>query len=252
MKTLLVFFLAFVSYNGYNLFKLVTSKSNLEKIENSSISHHNSKNCEVKSWNVQNSKYKNGNVYVIKIKKSKMSFVVTKNPSNYDFYINANFFANRPIGEVMIDKKIVNKKKSGGGYFVSDGKNFDFTLYSRPSNVKYSSQTHLIGIKNGKLNNGIMYQRWSKTSAYRILLGEDKDGNFIALHSDRYAPISIKEICEIGIKEGIVTGLVFDGGTSVDVKIKDGFYSHGFSVVPDFARSFSYELKPPIYIAGNF
>lgn len=252
MKSLFLVLVSLVSFNVYNLSNLFGSKANKTSISNKSQVHHSTNNCEIKSWDIENSDYKDGKIYVIKIKKSKMSFVVTKNPSKYDFYINANFFADKPIGEVMINKKIINKKKSNGGYFVSDGKNFDFTLSQRPKNISYSSQTHLVGIKNGKLNNSIMYQKWSRSSAYRILLGKDKDGNFIAIHSNRYSPTSIKTICEIGIKEGMITGLVFDGGTSVDVSIKDGLYYHSFNVVPDFARNFNKDLKPPVYIAGNF
>ena len=213
---------------------------------------HSSNKCEVSSYNVNNSKYSDGKIYSIKIFKNKMNFEVTKNPSNFDFSINSNFFASKPLGEVIIDSKIVNRRVYGGGFFISNGKNFDFTINSRPKNINYSSQTHLVGIKNGKLNNSIMYQRWSKVSAYRILLGKDRYGNFLALHSDRYSPISIKEICEIGIKEGMIVGLVFDGGTSVDVKINDGLYSHRFSVVPNFTRAFDKDLQPPVYIAGNF
>jgi len=249
------FFLAFIGFtviNSYNLIRVTVPNSNKQSLVNKTNLNYSSSNCEVKSWVVKNSDYTNGKIFVVRIKKNKMSFVVTKKPSDYDFYINANFFADRPIGEVMIDKKVINKRKSGGGYFVSSQDNFDFTINSRPRNVSYSSQTHLVGIKNGKLNSGIMYQRWSKASAYRILLGKDKQGNFVALHSDRYAQVSIQQICEIGIKEGLVTGLVFDGGTSVDVEINDGLFSHGFSVVPSFARSFNKDLQPPVYIAGNF
>jgi len=212
-------------------------------------SNHNSKNCEIKTRTVKTT---GSTITVIKINKNKMSFVVTKNPSEYDFYINANFFADRPIGEVMIDNKIINKKKNNGAYFVSNKNGFDFTVNSRPNNINYSSQTHLVGIKNGKLNNTIMHQGWSKKQVYRILLGKDKDGNFLALHTNRLSYASIKDICEMGIKEGMIVGLIFDGGPSVNVNIKDGSYTHNFNAVPNVIRKIKWELNPPIYIAGNF
>jgi len=207
---------------------------------------------QTKNYVIKKVKNDKTKVHVIKIKKNKMNFVVTKDPTNYDFYINANFYDKGPIGEVIIDNKMIQKKNKNGGYFISNNDGFDFTINSRPKNVNYSSQTHLVGIKNCKLNNSIMYQKWSRIKTFRILLGKDIDGNFMVIHTDRFSESSIKELCEIGISEGMIVGLVYDGGPSVNIRFKDGVYIHGFNAVPNFIRKTKKGLEPPIYIAGNF
>lgn len=252
MKIIIIILFTILSLNIVPIVDMTTSNNNLSKQIFTSKTEYESNNCKVSFYPIINSKYSDGKIFVIKIFKNKMKFEVTKSPSKYDFYINSNFFSTKPLGEVLINDKIEIKKKNRGGFFVSQNNSFDFTINKRPNNVTFSSQTHLIGIKNGKINKSIIKPKWSRKSTYRILLGEDVDGNFVAIHSNRFAMISIKEICEIGLKEKLVTGLVFDGGTSVDVNINDGFYNHSFSAVPKFIRFFSKDLSPPVYISGNF
>jgi len=252
MKIIITSLFVILLLNIVPIVGMMISKNNISKHIFTPKTEYQSENCKINFYPITNSKYSNGKIFVIKIFKNKMKFEVTKSPNKFDFYINSNFFSSKPIGEVLINNKVEIKRKNNGGFFVSHNNFFDFTVNKRPNNVKFSTQTHLVGIKNGKINYGIMHQRWSRFPAYRILLGKDKEGNFVALHSDRYAQISIKEICEIGIREGLITGLVFDGGTSVDVEINDGTYSHEFSAVPSFARNFHKNLQPPVYIVGNF
>ena len=231
---------------------LLFSKGNLKSVSSTQKITHTSSNCEVSSFNVSNSKYLDGKIYCIKIFKNKMNFEVTKNPGDFDFSINSNFFSTKPLGEVIIDKKIISRRVHGGGFFTTKNGDFNLTTRSRPSNVDFSSQTHLVGIRNGELNPYVMNAGWSRAQYYRILIGKNSEGDLLILHSDRYALISIKDICKVGKSVGMITGLIFDGGASVDVSITDGLYSHSFQALPTIVRKFRKNVTPPIYIAGNF
>jgi len=233
---------------------LIRPLSNIVSVDYSSSIVHKSENSKVEKFTVKNSSSINGNIYSITIYKNKMNYGVTKKPYSNNFYINSNFFGKngKEIGEVIIDGKKINHKRPGGGYFTSNGDEFGISFYSRPKNVKYSSQTHLIGVKSGKLNKSIMSQHWSKANYYRILVGEDREGNLMVLHSDRNALVSIKMICEIAIKNGMVNGLVFDGGSSVDIGLEDNGFSHDFKTVPNTIKGLANIPKPPVYICGNF
>jgi hypothetical protein len=252
MKSTLLIITSFFLIELVPLSSLFLSKGNLQSVSKTKNTVHTSNNCEVFSFDVNNSNYVDGKIYCIKIYKNRMNFEVTKNPSDFDFSINSNFFASRPLGEVIIGKKLINKRAKGGGFFSSKDGNFDVTTGNRPSNVEYSSQTHLVGIRNGELNSNVLNAGWSKAQYYRILVGKDSYGNLIILHSNRFALVSIKDICKVGKSVGMTTGLIFDGGASVDVSITDGLYSHSFQALPTIARKFKKNVTPLIYIAGNF
>lgn len=252
MKSTLLILTSFILLELVPLSTLIFSKGNKKLVSNHQNIVHVSKNCEVSSFNVNNSNYLDGKIYCIKIFKNKMNFEVTKKPQNYDFSINSNFFSTKPIGEVIINKKLLVKRVSGGGFFTSKNGNFSISTKNRPNNVDFSSQTHLNGIVNGKLNYNVLNAGWAKKQYYRILIGKDSEGNLIVLHSNRYALISIKDICIVGKSVGMVTGLVFDGGSSVDVNLNDGMFSHSFQALPSVIRNFKKNVTPPIYISGNF
>lgn len=252
MRILLVFFITVLISETIFLLELSFSTNNKSHISEDIKKVNTSPDIQIHTYEVQNSDYKNGKIFVVKIPKSKMIFQVSQNPSEFDFFVNANFFSDKPLGEVVINGRTVTPQKKGGGFFIVDGDNFNFVTNNRPKNISFSSQTHLVGISKGKLNHSIMFQNWSKLQTYRILLGKDKNGNFVLLHSDRYGLVSIREICEIGIKEGLIEALVFDGGNSVDVNLQHNLFNHSFSVIPRPIRSLNKDWNPPIYICGNF
>lgn len=254
MKTIFFSLLVLLgSYVTYNETALLNPPSkNITNISQSTLEH-SSEKCDVYKVPVSNSKRLNGSVYVIVLKKNKMNFKVTNtDETTNDFYMNSNFFANGPIGEVKIDGEIKNSKKRAGGFFTSNGHSPKIYFNSRPNSVKYSSQTHLIGIKNGVVNNRICKQRWAKLKTYRILIGKDKNNNIIVIHSGDGGFQTIKDVCELGVKYGVVNGLLFDGGSSVDVGLKDGFYYHTFQSVSTISKKFVGIHKPYTYIIGNF
>jgi hypothetical protein len=254
MKTIIISLIILLGgYTTYNEAALLTPPSkNITNFSNSTLEHTSDK-CDVYNVPVSNTKRLDGSVYVIVLKKNQMNFKVSsKNETSNDFYMNSNFFANGPIGEVKIDGETKNRKKLGGGFFTSNGNSPKLYFNSRPNSVKYSSQTHLIGIKNGVINNRICKQKWARLKTYRILIGKDKKNNVIVVHSGNGGFQTIKDVCKIGVKYGIVNGLLFDGGSSVDVGLKDGFYSHTFQSVSTISKKLVGIHKPYTYIIGNF
>lgn len=209
---------------------------------------HSSKKCSVKK-----NKLGNGEVYIVKINKSTMSYKVdTKNTGEVDFYLNSNFFTNtRPIGEVLVNGKIVNGKVKGGGYFHTTGGDAKITLGNR-SNALYSTQTKYIGIRNGVLNQNMFKSKLSRWKTYRTLLGKNMNGDLILVHSGKNGLLSNEDICKIGKEEGMVDALLFDGGSSIEVLLVDGTFKHQYHSVSDETKQRLKIHKPFAYITGKF
>jgi len=241
MKTKIsLFILTFILFVG------IFANSSDKSIKNDFL--HTSKRCTVKKIS-----FGTGDIFIVKIFKNKMSYKVdSKNDENVDFYLNSNFFTNQsPIGEVLVNGKLINKKVKMGGYFTSNGGNPKITLYSRPSSL-YSTQTKYIGIKNGVLNESMFKSKLSKWKTYRTLLGKDKDGNLILIHSGRNGLVSIKDISIMGKSEGMIDALIFDGGSSIEVLVKDNNYVHRYHSVSDIDKKRLKIHKPFSYITGKF
>lgn len=203
-----------------------------------------------KKFVIQNVSYKTSSLYVITIKKNTMKFGVTKKtPYDNEFYMNSNFFKNskKPIGEVIINRKVINPKENYGGYFYTVNGNPMISIGSHPKNVEFSSQTKYIGIKNNKINNNIVDKPLNSQKEYRTLIGKNQNGDLIVIHSARDGKISMRNICEIGLNYGIQIGLIFDGGSSVDIGLND----HSFKSIP-FGKTLIGIDEPPVFIVGNF
>jgi exopolysaccharide biosynthesis protein len=203
-----------------------------------------------------NSKSFNGNSYVLMtFEKNSMNFEVKKRKNvNDDFYMNANFFtpSGKEIGEVIINGKKINKKVSFGGYFYSNGGQGHVSLYKRPSNVKFCVQTKFVGIVNGKINKRVTRYGLNKNGAYRTLIGETKKGDIILIHSNNLSLVSMDEICEFGIEKGMINGILFDGGSSVDIGLNSTDVNYSFKSLPSVIKKMIGTPEPPIYIIGNF
>ena len=61
----------------------------------------------------------------------------------------------------------------------------------------------------------------------------------------------MREISEFAITQGMISGILFDGGSSVDIGIKTKNLNYSFKSVPSFAKLFMGIDEPPIYIVGN-
>lgn len=214
---------------------------------------HSSDRCLIKTIPLISHSFFKNKLYVVKIFKSRMNFdVVTSNEGNYDFYINSNFFSKTgPLGEVKSNGQILNNSYSRGGYFSGVGSKFNITS-KKQKNTSYSSQTHLMGIINGNLNKKIFHNKFGKLKTHRILVGNDKNGNLVIIHSDYLSKINLEELCILGKNEGILNGLIYDGGSSIEIKIKDGSFIHKFHTLPNVIKKVVNIHKPFVYIVGNF
>lgn len=199
--------------------------------------------------------YSDGNFNVFVIPKGSMKFGVSKKkPVNSDFYINSNFFTkgNRPIGLVVINgKKTSNRVKGGGYFYVKNG-----TPYVRskscPPEVDHSSQTILWGIDNGVKNKRLFRTRNGQENVYRTIMGENKKGEIMIVSSNRTGLVTIKEIVDFAYSEGMVEGILLDGGSSVDYKFNDGNKKLILQAVPSGIKSILDIKEPTTYIYGNF
>lgn len=205
---------------------------------------------DTSKFTVKSELFSKNDLTIITIKKNSMEFgVTTKQPHKNDFYMNSNFFdlSGRPIGEVVVNGKTIKGRNSGGGFFYTVNGEPMISVGSHPKNVKNCSQTNYVGIINGKINKRVTNHGVNKKDAYRTLIGKNENGDLLIIHSNRMGMVSMNEICEFGIKKGIKTGLIFDGGSSVDV----GINGHSFESVP-IGKGLLGIDNPPVYIVGNF
>lgn len=189
---------------------------------------------------------------VVTIKKNSMDFsVVTENPTNNDFYMNSNFFtpSAKPIGEVISNGVKINSRVKGGGFFYTKNGQPMITIGKHPKNVDNCSQTSYVGIINGVVNEKMVNRGVNKQKAYRTLIGKNLDGDLVIIVSNRLGLISMGDISNFGISKGIRLGLIFDGGSSVDIGINNDY---SFKSVPGIGKKLGKIHEPPVYIVGNF
>jgi hypothetical protein len=201
-------------------------------------------------------KVKSGHHFnVMVVNKEAMKFgVSTRKPKNCDFYINSNFFTkgNDPIGSVVINgKKISNKVKGGGYFYVKNGKPF-VKAKSCPGKVEHSSQSILWAIDNGVKNKRLFKTASGNDEVYRTIIGENSKGDIMIISSTRIGLVSIKEIVDFAEEQGMVEGILLDGGSSVDYKMNDGKNEITLKSVPSGFKSLLDISEPTTYIYGNF
>lgn len=210
---------------------------------------------EIKTIDVSKFVTTSGNVTILTIKKGTMSYKVTnREHRNFDFYINANYFDIRdiPVGEVKINNKNITRKNKGGGFFTTDGKNPKFYFGNRPKDVKYSSQTHTPVINKGLINKELINRKWTKSRLPRLILGETKSGDIIVLHTRDNCKLSIYELTFIAQKFGVYNGLMFDGGSSIEVGLKSNYVNYHYQIVSDISRKIFNVPTPKVFIVGSF
>lgn len=201
-------------------------------------------------------KVKSGNTFnVMIVNKESMKFgVSSKKPKNCDFYINSNFFTkeNNPIGSVIVNgKKISNRVKGGGYFYVKNGKPY-IKAKSCPGKVEHSSQSILWAIDNGVKNKRLFKTASGKEEVYRTIIGENSNGDIMIISSARMGFVSIKEIVDFAEEQGMVEGILLDGGSSVDYKMNDGKNEVSLKSVPSGFKSLLDISEPTTYIYGNF
>ncbi len=195
-----------------------------------------------------------GKVNVIKIRKNSCNYKIAKgNPTKNEFYMNSNYFAKdgSSIGEVILSGRKISDRRPSGGFFTTDGSNPKFYFGNRPNNVEFSSQTHTPLIINGHPKNNIMKQSWAKKGAARILIGENSSGDIIVTHTYK-TDMTVSEFYQSIKKLGIVNGLMFDGGSSVEIGLKNGDINYHYQEVNDIFKIIGNIPSPKIFIVGNF
>jgi hypothetical protein len=196
--------------------------------------------------------YRNNNFDVMVFNPKNMSFGVSVGkPNNVNFYMNSNFFNKRAIGLVVVDGHRKSGRVNGGGYFyVKNGKP-SIGIYSCPSGVDYASQTILWGIRNGSPNTSLTKRGHAKVKTYRNIVGKDKNGNLVVIASNDGGVVTIKDVINEGLRMGIIDGVLFDGGTSVDYKYTDNHYTNKFQSLSSTLKKIGGVDEPTTYIYGK-
>lgn len=198
---------------------------------------------------------RDGLVNVIVLKKKSLSYeVVNKNHRSYDFYMNANYFTkeNIPVGEVIINKKTYSKINNGTGFFTTDGNTPSFSYVKHSKDVKYSCQTHTPLIRNGNGYPKIFSKKWAKIKLPRLVIGENKYGDIIIIHTIEDTRCSVSEMYEISKNQGMVNALMFDGGASIEIGLRYKNFKYRYQIVSDLERKFFNVPTPSVFIVGNF
>jgi hypothetical protein len=192
--------------------------------------------------------------HIITFKKDKVNFGVSNtNQGNFKFYVNSNFFGSdgQPIGGVVIDGKRTSPRvNKGGSFVVKEGK--PNIVFGSVDNAKYESQSIIWVVKKGVVNNDMLKQPHAKKEVMRLLMGKNKNGEIVVIHSNQYVLVTMKEIVDVAIKNGLTDVIILDSGSSVDLMLTDGNYTHSVKSVPSDIKQMVGIKEPPVYITGSF
>jgi len=219
---------------------------------NQKITHSKTKSTRLKYEGDGVKVYTNNNFDIYVFNPNKATFGVSSSrPSGKKFYMNSNFFNKKAIGLVVENGVKKSSRVPGGGYFYVSGNQVNVKRGGCPRNTDYASQTILWGIDNGVINKSLIRQRHSKQLTYRNIVGKNKNGEIIFVVSNFGGLVTIEDVINEGIKQGMVEGVLFDGGTSVEYKFNDGKYSTSFIALSDSGKKLVGIDKPTTYIYVN-
>ncbi len=202
---------------------------------------HNSKRAHLKE---------NEGFHVITIKNDFMDFSVSKEiTDDYDFYINSNYFTPKrePTCGVIINGKTENKQVNKGGAFIVKNGKADI-VFDPMNDVDYLSQTHIWLIKEGKINDRVLNQNHAKKKFCRLLIGKNKNQDIVVIHSNKLNFVTMRELTNFALKQGVTNAINLDSGPSVEVFLRDGNYKYEMKSSPYKSPS----KNPVIYITGKF
>ena len=89
-----------------------------------------------------------------------------------------------------------------------------------------------------------MRQRHAKLLTYRNIVGKNKNGEIIFVVSNFGGVVTIEDVINEGVKQGMVEGILFDGGSSVEHVFNDGKYSTSFIALSDGGKKLSVATEP--------
>ena len=194
--------------------------------------------------------YENNDMNVFVIEKDSMTFGVSESqPSDSDFFVNANFFDNSgPIGLVVIDgMRTSNRVRQGGFFYVLNNQAYVDAATS-PRYTEFNAQSILSAIDNGKVNTALTRARHGKRRTYRTLIGQTQNGDIVFIASGRTGLVTISEIIDLAIENNVHDGILLDGGSSVDYR----FGRTRFKSIPNAVKNVMEIEEPKTYIYGNF
>ncbi len=193
--------------------------------------------------------YSNNNFNIFMFDPKKVNFGVSSSrPEGKKFYMNSNFFNKTAIGLVVEEGVKKSSRVKGGGYFYVSNGNVNVKRGECPKYTDYASQTILWGIDNGEINTSLIQQPHAKKLTYRNIVGKNKNGEIIFIASKFGGTVSIKDVIDEGINQGMVEGILFDGGSSVEYKFDDERYSTSFISLSDTSKKLMKIDKPTTYI----
>jgi exopolysaccharide biosynthesis protein len=83
-------------------------------------------------------------------------------------------------------------------------------------------------------------------------MGQNKEGDIVIVASKTLGITTIEEIINVGLEYGMIDGILFDGGTSVEYTLKDGKHLTSFKALSDVSKVVVGIDRPMTYIYGNF
>ncbi len=209
-------------------------------------------------YDVYDSKYvkvdSNIKFHFITFKKNKTDFsVVNKKNGDYNFYVNSNFFTKKrtAIGGLTINKKVIKRQTSGGGSFIVKNGTPDI-VFNRQYNCDYLTQTNIWVIKNNIINKNMLKRNHAKKKVARLLIGKNKEGEINIIHTNLLFLVTMEDIVKTAKDYGLTDAFILDSGSSIDIKIDHGIYSHRFMTIPSLIKPYIGIHEPVSYIAGNF
>jgi hypothetical protein len=219
---------------------------------NQKIAHSKTKSTRLKYEGNGVKVYTNNNFDIYVFNPNKVTFGVSSSrPSGKKLYMNSNFFNKKAIGLVVENGVKKSSRVPGGGYFYVSNGNVNVKRGGCPRNTDYASQTILWGIDNGVTNKSLMRQRHAKQLTYRNIVGKNKNGEIIFVVSNFGGVVTIEDVINEGVKQGMVEGILFDGGSSVEHVFNDGKYSTSFIALSDGGKKLLNINKPTTYIYVN-
>jgi hypothetical protein len=173
-------------------------------------------------------------------------------PDDSSFYVNANFFDENgdPLRGLIINSDIVSEVTRTGGVFYIDKNgcaNVD-SIDPFHGETPYLVQSVLGGIHNGIPDETIVDSQHGRISNYRTLVGQRKDGSIVIVTPGILGLTTAQEILELSVEHGVYEGVLFDGGSSVDVRTSK--YNH-FRSIPNYIKSRLDIDEPPSYIVAT-
>ena len=116
----------------------------------------------------------------------------------------------------------------------------------------YSSQTHTPLIKNGVGYTKMFNKKWARYRLPRLVIGENKNGDIVVVHTIGTTGCSISEFYQISKSLGMVNALMFDGGASIEVGVKYKSINYKYQIHSDISRKIFNIPTPSVFIIGNF